>query len=159
MTKSKLLRLFKELKHEGAVITLYDIYKAKLADLEALVEDKYVHTDKKTIAVKDLYIDDIIRMFECAEHVNSNIVIEDYNQPEVAATYRDLYDTLVSEKNYKSRLVPVTVEETKRRHDDFYEANKERIEEVKKKRIDNIMRTSKMLIESNEKTGQIFNYI
>lgn len=158
MTKSKLLRLFKELKHEGAVITLYDIYKAKLADLEALVEDKYVHTDEKTIAVKDLYIDDIIRMFERAEHVNSNIVIEDYNQPEVAATYRDLYDTLVSEKKYKSRLVPVTVEDTKRRHDDFYEANKERIEEVKKKRIESIMRMSKMLIESNEKTGQIFNY-
>lgn len=163
MTKSKLLRLFKELKHEGAVITLYDLYKAKLADLEALVEDKYVHTDEKTIAVKDLYIDDIIRMFERAEHVNSNIVIEDYNQPEVAATYRDLYDTLVSEKKYKSRLVPVTVEDTKRRHDDFYEANKERIEEVKKKRIDNIMRmsnrVSQLLIESNEKTGQIFSYI
>ena len=101
MTKSKLLRLFKELKHEGAVITLYDLYKARLADLEALVEDKYVHTDERTIAVKDLFMDDIIRMFEKAEHVNSNIIIEDYDQPEVAATYRDLYDTIVSEKKYK----------------------------------------------------------
>lgn len=157
MTKSKLLRLFKELKHEGAVITLYDLYKARLADLEALVEDKYVHTDKRTITVKDLYMDDIIRMFEKAEHVNSNIVIEDYDQPEVAATYRDLYETIVSEKKYETRLVPVTVEETKQRHDEFFEAHKERIEEVKKKRIDNIMRMYKMFNESNEKTGQIFS--
>lgn len=158
MTKSKLLRLFKELKHEGAVISLYDTYKAKYAELEALVADKYVHTDERTITVKDLYIDDIIRMFERAEHVNSNIVIEDYDQPEVAATYRDLYDTLVSEKRYKSRLVPVIVEETKRLHDEFYEANKERIESVKKKRLDDMLRMYKMLMNSNEKSEQIFSF-
>lgn len=157
MTKSKLLRLFKELKHEGAVISLYDIYKAKYADLEALVENKYVHTDKRTITVKDLYMDDIIRMFEKAEHVNSNIVIEDYNQPEVAATYRDLYETIVSEKKYETRLVAVTVEETKRLHDEYYEANKERIEEVKKKRIDDLMKLYKTLGRETSNLPQIFS--
>lgn len=157
MTKSKLLRLFKELKLEGAVISLYDEYKAKYNDLVALVENKYVHTDKRTITVKDLYMDDIIKMLEKAEHVNSNIVIEDYNQPEVAATYRDLYETIVSEKNYETRLAPVIVEETKRLHDEFFEANKERIEQVKQKRIEDMMRMYKMLKDSNEKTGQIFS--
>lgn len=157
MTKTKLLRLFKELKHEGAVISLYDLYKARLADLEALVEDKYVHTDKRTITVKDLYMNDIIRMFEKAEHVNSNIVIEDYNQPEVAATYRDLYETIVSEKKYETRLVAVTVEETKRLHDEYYEAHKERIEEVKQKRIDNIMRMYKTLGRETSNLPQIFS--
>lgn len=157
MTKSKLLRLFKELKHEGAVISLYDVYKAKYADLEALVENKYVHTDKRTITVKDLYMDDIIRMLEKAEHVNSNIVIEDYNQPEVAATYRDLYETIVSEKKYETRLVAVTVEETKRLHDEYYEAHKERIEEVKKKRIDDLMRMYKTLGRETSNLPQIFS--
>lgn len=157
MTKSKLLRLFKELKHEGAVISLYDVYKSKYADLEALVENKYVHTDKRTITVKDLYMDDIIRMLEKAEHVNSNIVIEDYNQPEVAATYRDLYETIVSEKKYETRLVAVTVEETKRLHDEYYEAHKERIEEVKKKRIDDLMRMYKTLGRETSNLPQIFS--
>lgn len=157
MTKSKLLRLFKELKHEGAVISLYDVYKSKYADLEALVENKYVHTDKRTITVKDLYMDDIIRMLEKAEHVNSNIIIEDYDQPEVAATYRDLYETIVSEKKYETRLVAVTVEETKRLHDEYYEAHKERIEEVKKKRIDDLMRMYKTLGRETSNLPQIFS--
>lgn len=157
MTKSKLLRLFKELKHEGAVISLYDVYKSKYADLEALVENKYVHTDKRTITVKDLYMDDIIRMLEKAEHVNSNLVIEDYDQPEVAATYRDLYETIVSEKKYETRLVAVTVEETKRLHDEYYEAHKKRIEEVKKKRIDDLMRMYKTLGRETSNLPQIFS--
>ena len=66
MTKSKLLRLFKEIKHDGAVVALYDIYSVKKSELELVVADsnKLENVDPSTRVIKELFMEDIIRMFE-----------------------------------------------------------------------------------------------
>lgn len=139
MTKSKLLRLFKEIKHDGVVVTLYDKYGVKKSELELVVADskKIENVDPRTRVVKELFMEDIIRMFENAQQINSNIMIEEYGE-ELSITFRDLYDKL-SAKKFESLLMGITVEESKKLHDEYFEANKERIEEVHQKRINELM--------------------
>jgi hypothetical protein len=139
MTKSKLLRLFKEIKHDGAVVALYDTYSVKKSELELVVADsnKLETVDPSTRVVKELFMEDIIRMFENAQQINSNIMLEEYGE-ELSITFRDLYDKLTAKK-FESLLMGITVEESKKLHDEYFEANKERIEEVHQKRIDELM--------------------
>lgn len=139
MTKSKLLRLFKEIKHDGAVVTLYDTYSVKKSELELVVADskKLEDVDPRTRVVKELFMEDIIRMFENAQQINSNIMLEEYGE-ELSITFRDLYDKLAAKK-FESLLMGITVEESKKLHDEYFEANKERIEEVHQKRINELM--------------------
>lgn len=139
MTKSKLLRLFKEIKHDGAVVALYDTYSVKKSELELVVADsnKLETVDPSTRVVKELFMEDIIRMFENAQQINSNIMLEEYGE-ELSITFRDLYDKLTAKK-FETLLMGITVEESKKLHDEYFEANKERIEEVHQKRIDGLM--------------------
>lgn len=137
MTKSKLLRLFKEIKHDSAVVALYDIYSVKKSELELVVANKLENVDPSTRIVKELFMEDIIRMFENAQQINSNIIVEEYGE-ELSITFRDLYEQL-SAKKFESLLMGITVEESKKLHDEYFEANKERIEEVHQKRIDELM--------------------
>lgn len=139
MTKSKLLRLLKEIKHDGTVLSLYDKYSVNKSELELIVadSDKHEHIDPRTRVVKELFMEDIIKMFENAPQINSNIMLEDYGE-EISTTYRDLYDQLTAKK-FEPLIVGVTIEESKKLHDEYFEANKERIEEVRQKRINELM--------------------
>lgn len=140
MTKSKLLRLLKEIKHDGTVLSLYDKYSVNKSELELIVadSDKREHiVDPRTRVVKELFMEDIIKMFENAPQINSNIMLEDYGE-EISTTYRDLYDQLTAKK-FEPLIVGVTIEESKKLHDEYFEANKERIEEVRQKRINELM--------------------
>ena len=140
MTKSKLLRLFKEIKHDGAVVTLYDKYSVKKSELELVVAGSnnllIENVDPRTRVIKELFMEDIIRMFENAQQINSNIMVEEYG--EISITFRDLYDKL-SAKKFESILIDITVEESKKLHDEYFEANKERIKEVQQKRINELL--------------------
>lgn len=146
MTKSKLLRLFKEIKHDGAVVTLYDKYSVKKSELELVVAGGnnllIENVDPRTKVIKELFMEDIIRMFENAQQINSNIMVEEYG--EISITFRDLYDKL-SAKKFESILIDITVEESKKLHDEYFEANKERIKEVQQKRINELLAMVKEL--------------
>lgn len=146
MTKSKLLRLFKEIKHDGAVVTLYDKYSVKKSELELVVAGGnnllIENVDPRTRVIKELFMEDIIRMFENAQQINSNIMVEEYG--EISITFRDLYDKL-SAKKFESILIDITVEESKKLHDEYFEANKERIKEVQQKRINELLAMVKEL--------------